>query len=859
MKNNIPGNVGLKFWLGIFIAAFGIGMTGSSFADPYNSYIQNNVDGSQTLTGHMPWEVKNGTSSYISHASMNMNVQIIMPLSNQSQLDSLLQDLYDPNSPDFHHFLTPTQFAQQFASSAVDVAEVQEYLKKEGIYVTGQSPNGLVLYVTGSVGAFEQAFGLHINNYQKSNGTKFFAPDADPTIPASLAGKILAVGGLDNLPKYMAHRQQYPMKALPEAAGSGPGGFLAPSDVKTAYNLNSVTATGAGQNVALFELDGYSSKDITAYTAHFGLSNVPLQNVLIDGFNGTPNYNSGGADEVTLDIELVTAFAPGSNDIFVYEAPNTTQSWIDEWTKIAADDKAKVISCSWGEPEMDSPTLSFDNTIFEEMAAQGQAVFVAAGDSGAYCTGGKTLCVDEPASQPYATAVGISKLTMGSAYSYSSESASVYGGGGVSAEWSIPSYQTTLAGEAVKAAMVSTTKRNVPDVVLTADASTAYAFYIDGSWWGYYGSSLSSPIWASFISRVNQGLAANAPIGSVNSALYKLAQSSSYANDFHDITTGNNGYYPAEPGFDDATGLGSFNGLNLYNDLVKTSVAVSVPPVPAGLSATAGNSQVLLSWSASAGATSYYVKRATVNGGPYTTIASSVINTTYTDSSVVNGTTYYYVVSAVNSAGQSPNSSQVSAKPVLPVPLAPASLSATAGNAQVMLSWSSSLLATSYNVERATVSGGPYTKIASVSAGTTYTDNSVSNGTIYYYVVSASDASGVSANSLQVSAAPVAPKAVTAVTNLTGAATTYRSSLAVLLQWKQSTSPNIVKNNIYRSIGSGALTLYGSISAATGVYDISVSYSTTYNYYVTAVNSSGTESPASNKITVVMSKAQAIR
>ena len=171
------------------------------------------------------------------------------------------------------------------------------------------------------------------------------------------------------------------------------------------------------------------------------------------------------------------------------------------------------------------------------------------------------------------------------------------------------------------------------------------------------GSSIASPIWASFISRVNQGLGANAPIGSVNSALYQIAQSSNYANDFHDITTGNNGYYPAEPGFDDATGLGSFNGLNLYNDLVKNSVAVTALQYQPDLRPQGVCSQViLLSWNSSLGAaSSYNVKRSTTSGGGsgYTTIASSVVNTTYTDNSAVNGTTYYYVVSAVNPAGQS--------------------------------------------------------------------------------------------------------------------------------------------------------------------------------------------------------------
>jgi kumamolisin len=761
MKKNLSVMTGLKLFLGILLAAFGMTTAENSFADTSYSYIKNNFDGSQTLTGHVPLEVKNATATFKSHANMNLNVQIIMPLANQSQLSSLLQDLYDPKSPGFHHWLTPAQFTQQFAPSAIDSTLVQEYLNKEGISVTGLSANGAVLNVTGAVSAFEHAFGLQINNYQGSDGTLFFAPDAEPMIPAVLAGKILAVGGLDDLPKYMAHRQQYPMNALPKAIGTGPGGYLAPNDVKTAYNLNSVTATGSGQSVALFELDGYSSKDITAYESKFGLPSVPLQNVLVDGFSGTPNYGSnGGADEVTLDIELVTAFAPGSSSILVYEAPNTNAAWIAEWTKISADDKAKVVSCSWGEPELDSPTLSFDNEIFAQMAAQGQAVFVAAGDSGAFDAGGKTLAVDEPASQPFATAVGISKLTINSSGAYSSETASVYGGGGVSAYWSIPSYQVTLAAQAVKAAMVSTKMRNLPDVVLTADASTPYAFYINGSWAGYYGSSIASPIWASFISRVNQGLGINGPVGSVNSVLYQLAQSSSYADDFHDITTGNNGYYPAEPGFDDATGLGSFNGLNLYNALVKVSVAVTPPSVPAGLSASAGIAQVALSWSASSGDLSYNVKRSTVNGGPYTTIASSTM-TTYTDSSVSNGSTYYYVVSAVNSAGQS-------------------------------------------------------------------------------------------LNSVQVSATPTAPPAMAAPTGLTGSATTYNKKPAASLQWKQSSSPNIRSNNIYYSTGtSTSYVELGSVSATTAVIVTGLSNGVTYNFYVTAVNSSGVQSPASNKISVV--------
>src|SRR6202035_1354179 len=176
---------------------------------------------------------------------------------------------------------------------------------------------------------------------------------------------------------------------------------------------------------------------------------------------------------------------------------------------------------------------------------------------------------------------------------------------------------------------------------------------------------------------------------------------------------------------------------------------VAVPPPPANLTATAGNGQVGLSWSASSGATSYNVKRSTTNGGPYTTIGSPT-TTGYTDTGLTNGTTYYYVVSAVNAAGESANSSQVSATPRLAVPPPPANLTATAGNGQVGLSWSASTGATSYNVKRSTTNGGPYTTIASPTT-TGYTDTGLTNGTTYYYVVSAVNAAGESANSSQVS------------------------------------------------------------------------------------------------------------
>src|SRR5580692_1760511 len=183
------------------------------------------------------------------------------------------------------------------------------------------------------------------------------------------------------------------------------------------------------------------------------------------------------------------------------------------------------------------------------------------------------------------------------------------------------------------------------------------------------------------------------------------------------------------------------------------------PPTPANLVATPANAQVSLSWSASTGATSYNVKRSSVTGGPYTKISSPTA-VAYTDTSVTNGTKYFYVVSAVNAAGESANSSEVTATPPAPTtpPPTPANLQATAGNAQVALTWSVSVGATSYNVKRSTTNGGPYTQISSPSTNS-FTDSSLTNGTTYYYVVSAVNSAGQSANSNQAVATPTAPTA----------------------------------------------------------------------------------------------------
>jgi hypothetical protein len=198
--------------------------------------------------------------------------------------------------------------------------------------------------------------------------------------------------------------------------------------------------------------------------------------------------------------------------------------------------------------------------------------------------------------------------------------------------------------------------------------------------------------------------------------------------------------------------------VNAAGSSTNSIVSVSTgPPAPSSLTATPGNTLIMLNWSASSGTTSYTLKCGLSSGNENTNVVTGYTGTSYTNSSLVNGTTYYYVVTASGSGGASTNSPEASATPQVPPPAAPTGLSAIASNTRVALNWNPSSNATGYNVKNATVTGGPYTVIASNVTSTVYTDTTVVAGTRYYYVVSALNAGGESTNSTEASAYVLSP------------------------------------------------------------------------------------------------------
>jgi subtilase family serine protease len=539
-----------------------------------------------TLSSRVPTEARRQMLGRLP-ATDRLRLAVGLPLRNQELMTNLLQQLYDPRSTNFHHFLTPEQFADQFGPTEQAYQSVIAYAQSNHLQVVRTFGNRALVNVEGNVADLETMFHVHLGTYQHpTEPRQFYAPDVEPTVDSG--APVLYVSGLDNyiIPGYNGHRTD-PDKIqgpLPNGAGgSSPtnGDFLG-SDFRHAY-VPGTTLTGSGQVVGLFERDGYTASDISTYETFAGLSSVPLNNILNTYSPGTGN------SEVASDIELAIAMAPGLAAVNVYEDTDNATIVNEMASPTTGEIRPNQISCSWN--------VSGDTTMEQgliQLAFQGQSFMYAVGDSGAYQNG-----VNGGTQQDfiYMTAVGGTQLFMtnsgaawqseivwhdppGTNFQYFSST------GGVLTAVPIPSYQQ---GVSMALNQGSTQYRNVPDVALVArdiqivyTGTNANGSAKPGVYSGWVGTSAAAPLFAGLIALANQQAAQQGkpPVGFLNPSIYEIAESSSYSSCFHDITSGNNswnnisagtssgGLYSAATGYDLCTGWGTSASTNLINALV---------------------------------------------------------------------------------------------------------------------------------------------------------------------------------------------------------------------------------------------------------------------------------------------------
>ncbi|MGP8200891.1 MAG: protease pro-enzyme activation domain-containing protein [Limisphaerales bacterium] len=541
--------------------------------------------GRQTPGGLVPEAVSSLQPVGRLDGAQRLKLAIGLAPRDQHGLDTFIQQLYDPASPNYRHYLTPEQFTARFGPTERDYQTLVNYAKANGFKVTRQYPNRLMLDVEGAVADIEKALHVTMRTYpHPTEARTFYAPDVEPSLDAGV--RIAHIGGLDNFtrphPKHRHHAVNGVAKASTKE-GSAPGGQLWGNDFRDAYGPGT-TLSGAGQNLGLLEFEGYYPSDITDYENAIGMSanNRPqLVVVSLDG-GATPQDGGDNGEECSLDIELAVAMAPGLSHVYVFEDGSSASGnapFDDVFESMVTYTNILQFSCSWGGSTAPDPT---SETLFKQMATQGQSFFDASGDTGAFVG-----AVEFPSDSPSITQVGGTTLTDGSGPSYPWENEVVWApvsgpdvsgydaessSGGISIYYAIPYWQTNIS---MTANLGSTTMRNTPDVAANAD--NCYLYTDDGqAGGGWGGTSCAAPLWAGFAALINQQAAANGtpPVGFLNPALYALASGANYASYFHDITSGNNTWsaspsqFHAVPGYDLCCGLGTMNGIALMNALL---------------------------------------------------------------------------------------------------------------------------------------------------------------------------------------------------------------------------------------------------------------------------------------------------
>lgn len=593
------------------------------------------------------------------NANQPTHVTLVLKLRDEAALQAYIRQTVTPGSAQYHRFLSTAEFASRYGATAAQIAKVQAFLAKNGLRGTVLA-NHLAIETTGTLAQFSAAFKTPIHEYvSQHSGRRFHRPALAPQVPAELADTVSFAAGLSNERQFQSHRLKAPslpassqphalLKTLARGAdangnptATGQPGDYTVGDVADMYNINPLYAkgvTGRGTTVGIVTLSSFYPADAQAYWDAIGLKTKPnrITQVHVDGGGAI----DGGSGETSLDVEQSGGLAPDA-DVVVYDAPNSGNGFIDALAQAVADNRADSISISWGSPEIfnfaalnvagarvtdtrDVGDLRAFHEVLLEAAAQGQSVFAASGDSGAYDTVrslGTTqfnapLTVDSPASDPYITAAGGTttpySFSFGSGPVATIRQESVWGwdylqtyldanvprpggwhavlfstggGGGVSVYWHVPAYQWLTAGVqrsqkgqtlvyADPTAGATTLLRlpanfggrNVPDIALNADPETGYvsiATTDGGVTSGNGGTSFVAPQLNGISALLTQSTGHR--IGFWNPQVYLLQNLFGYGpwSAFSTVSAGDNWFYRGASHYTPGAGIGTLNVANL--------------------------------------------------------------------------------------------------------------------------------------------------------------------------------------------------------------------------------------------------------------------------------------------------------
>ncbi|HEX3805342.1 MAG TPA: protease pro-enzyme activation domain-containing protein [Gaiellaceae bacterium] len=570
--------------------------------------------------------------------STSLPISVALKLRNASAL---------PQSIKAGAHLTPAQFAASYAPTAAAASSVATYLRGQGFSDVAVASNRLFVTAVATAQQAESAFDTTLGEWTV-DGKSLYANSTAARVPASLGGTVLSVLGLNDA----AVMQPSPVAATASGSGgtttvtlpNGPtvsvpvtvptsvplptggsvplptGGVTPPATTPnlsvpnypasynpqgfwSAYDVGS-TPSGSQTSVAIFgsgDMTGVVSDLRTEESAN-GLPQVPASVVYTGPV--TPQVGDD-PDEWDMDTQYSTGMAQDVAHLYIYSASSLTDSDLAlAFNKFAEQDVAQAGSASFGECEyqsyLDGSMVAWDQ-VFAEAAAQGQTVFASSGDTGGFCpvapnngAPAGSPDVNYPASSPYVVAVGGTTLLTNSDGSYDNEIAWVAGGGGPSLFELQPYWQDGVAPPTGSTCVeaVACAGKTLPDVAMDADPNSGANVYIGGQPEAVGGTSLASPLalgaWARFESAHTNGLGFAAP------DLYAQYGKTG----FHDVDLGDTGPYPATPGYDLATGMGTFDiaqmaaaiGNGAYQPGA-TGAAYSVPaPACTGFTDASGDS-----------------------------------------------------------------------------------------------------------------------------------------------------------------------------------------------------------------------------------------------------------------------------